>query len=157
MEGRCHSVISIAINPTAHPSLSWNGRYLAVIVQRGNRRMVLIEDRLSSRAHPLRLPSGRNPVRLSLAPDARQLAVQTAERGRWRWRFWISAASWNPTTQGPAPEHSHGVHTVTRPDRIIVTLLAALFSQVAADQDYARKQQSAAPCNAARTVDAGQR
>ena len=46
--------------------------------------MVLVEDRLSGRAHPLRLPSGRNPVRLSLAPDARRLAVQTAERGRWQ-------------------------------------------------------------------------
>ncbi|WP_186501144.1 Tol biopolymer transporter periplasmic protein [Synechococcus sp. A15-60] len=70
--------------PHSSPSLSWNGRYLAVIVQRGNRRMVLVEDRLSGRAHPLRLPSGRNPVRLSLAPDARRLAVQTAERGRWQ-------------------------------------------------------------------------
>lgn len=70
--------------PHSSPSLSWNGRYLAVIVQRGNRRMVLVEDRLNGRAHPLRLPSGRNPVRLSLAPDARRLAVQTAERGRWQ-------------------------------------------------------------------------
>ena len=70
--------------PHSSPSLSWNGRYLAVIIQRGNRRLVLIEDRLNGRAHPLRLPSGRNPVRLSLSPDARQLAVQTAERGRWQ-------------------------------------------------------------------------
>ena len=38
--------------PHSSPSLSWNGRYLAVIVQRGNRRMVLVEDRLSGRAHP---------------------------------------------------------------------------------------------------------
>lgn len=70
--------------PHSSPSLSWNGRYLAVIIQRGNRRLVLIEDRLNHRAHPLRLPSGRNAVRLSLAPDARQLAVQTADRGRWQ-------------------------------------------------------------------------
>ena len=70
--------------PHSSPSLSWNGRYLAVIIQRGNRRLVLIEDRLNGRAHPLRLPSGRNAVRLSLSPGARQLAVQTADRGRWQ-------------------------------------------------------------------------
>ena len=70
--------------PHSSPSLSWNGRYLAVIVQRGNRRLVLIEDRLNGRAHPLRLPSGRSPIRVSLAPDGRQLAVQTADRGRWQ-------------------------------------------------------------------------
>ncbi len=70
--------------PHSSPSLSWNGRYLAVIIQRGNHRLVLIEDRLSGKAHPLRLPSGRDPVRASLAPDARQLAIQTADQGRWR-------------------------------------------------------------------------
>ncbi len=70
--------------PHSSPSLSWNGRYLAVITQRGNRRLVLIEDRLSGKAHPMRLPSGRDPVQVSLAPDARQLAIQTAVEGRWR-------------------------------------------------------------------------
>jgi Tol biopolymer transport system component len=70
--------------PHSSPSLSWNGRYLAVITQRGNHRLVLIEDRLSGKAHPLRLPSGRDPVQVSLAPDARKLAIQTADQGRWR-------------------------------------------------------------------------
>ena len=70
--------------PHSSPSLSWNGRYLAVITQRGNHRLVLIEDRLSGKAHPLRLPSGRDPVRVSLAPDAGKLAIQTADQGRWR-------------------------------------------------------------------------
>lgn len=70
--------------PHSSPSLSWNGRYLAVITQRGNRRMALIEDRLTGRAHPLRLPGNHDPVRLSLAPDAQQLAIQVADRGRWR-------------------------------------------------------------------------
>ena len=70
--------------PHSSPSLSWNGRYLAAVIQRGNRRLVLIEDRLTGRAHPLRLPAGRDPVTLSLAPDARELAVQTAEQGRWQ-------------------------------------------------------------------------
>jgi hypothetical protein len=64
--------------------LSWNGRYLAVITQRGSRRMALIEDRLTGRAHPIRLPGNRDPIRLSLAPDARRLALQVADQGRWR-------------------------------------------------------------------------
>ena len=55
-----------------------------MITQRGNHRLVLIEDRLSGKAHPLRLPSGRDPVRVSLAPDAGKLAIQTADQGRWR-------------------------------------------------------------------------
>ena len=70
--------------PHSSPSLSWNARYLALITQHGNRRMAMIEDRLSGRAHPLRLPGNRDPVRVSLAPDAQQLAIQVAERGRWR-------------------------------------------------------------------------
>jgi hypothetical protein len=57
---------------------------MAVITQRGNHRMVLIEDRLSGKAHPLRLPSSRDPVQVSLAPDAGKLAIQTADQGRWR-------------------------------------------------------------------------
>ncbi len=70
--------------PHSSPSLSWNGRYLAVITQRGNRRLMIIEDRLSGRVHPLPLPGGRDPVRLSLAPDARQVALQVADQGHWR-------------------------------------------------------------------------
>jgi len=70
--------------PHSSPSLSWNGRYLAAITQRGSRRLALIEDRLTGRAHPIRLPGNRDPVRLSLSPDARTLALQVAEQGRWR-------------------------------------------------------------------------
>ena len=70
--------------PHSSPSLSWNGRYLAVITQRGNRRMALIEDRLTGRAHPIRPPGNHDPIGLSLAPDAQRLALQVADRGRWR-------------------------------------------------------------------------
>jgi len=70
--------------PHSSPSLSWNGRYLAAITQRGDRRLTIIEDRLTGRVHPLPLPGGRAPVRLSLAPDARQLALQVAYQGHWR-------------------------------------------------------------------------
>ena len=70
--------------PHSSPSLSWNGRYLAVIIQRGNRRMALIEDRLTGRAHPIRPPGNHDPIRVSLAPAAQTLALQVAERGRWR-------------------------------------------------------------------------
>lgn len=70
--------------PHSSPSLSWNGRYLAVITQRGQRRVAVVLDRLTGRLHPLPLPGGRDPIRLSLAPDARRLALQVADRGQWR-------------------------------------------------------------------------
>ena len=70
--------------PHSSPSLSWNGRYIAVIGQRGSRRMVIIEDRLTGRSHQLPIPGDRIPVRLSLAPDATQLALQLTDKGKWR-------------------------------------------------------------------------
>ncbi|MCX5932326.1 MAG: Tol biopolymer transporter periplasmic protein [Cyanobacteria bacterium] len=70
--------------PHSSPSLSWRGRYLAVIVQRGDRRLAVIEDRLTNRLLPLPLPGGREPVRLSLAPDGQRLALQLVAAGRWR-------------------------------------------------------------------------
>jgi len=70
--------------PHSSPSLSWNGRYLAVITQRGNRRLAVIEDRLTGRAHPVRPPGNHDPVRVQIAPDGQRLAMQVAQRGRWR-------------------------------------------------------------------------
>ena len=70
--------------PHSSPSLSWNGRYLALITQRRQRRLAVVADRLTGRLHPLPLPGGRDPVRLSLAPNGQQLALQVAERGQWR-------------------------------------------------------------------------
>jgi Tol biopolymer transport system component len=70
--------------PHSSPSLSWNGRYLALVTQRGRRRLAVVADRLNNRLHPLPLPGGRDPVRVSLSPDARQLALQVADQGRWR-------------------------------------------------------------------------
>ena len=70
--------------PHSSPSLSWNGRFLALITQRGQRRFAVINDRLTGRLHHLPLPGHRVPIRLSLAPDGRQLALQVADRGQWR-------------------------------------------------------------------------
>ena len=70
--------------PHSSPSLSWNGRYLALITQRGERRLAVVADRLTGRLPPLPLPGGRDPVKLSLAPDGRQLALQVADQGQWR-------------------------------------------------------------------------
>nr|WP_259736191.1 Tol biopolymer transporter periplasmic protein [Synechococcus sp. CS-1329] len=70
--------------PHSSPSLSWRGRYLAVIVQRGARRQAVIEDRLTNRLLPLPLPGGREPVRLTLAPDGQRLALELVAAGRWR-------------------------------------------------------------------------
>jgi hypothetical protein len=68
--------------PHHSPSLSWNGRYLALIVQQGPRRLAVVEDRASGRFHRLQLPMGLEPERLSLAPDARRLAISAVGQGR---------------------------------------------------------------------------
>ena len=68
--------------PHRSPSLSWNGRYLAMIRQRGERSEAVLLDRALGRLLPLPLPSDRLPEKLSLAPDARRLAVQSLRDGR---------------------------------------------------------------------------
>ena len=70
--------------PHSSPSLSWNARYLAVLAQLGNRRIAIIEDRVTGRMHRLSIPGKRTPIRISLSPDARQLAIQVAAKGQWR-------------------------------------------------------------------------
>jgi hypothetical protein len=68
--------------PHRSPSISWNGRYLAIIVQQGPRRLAVVDDRASGRLHRLQLPLELEPDRLSLAPDARRLAIATVGQGR---------------------------------------------------------------------------
>ncbi|WP_353291732.1 hypothetical protein [Synechococcus sp. M16CYN] len=70
--------------PHSSPSLSWNGRYLALIIQDGRRRIVTIADRLKRNLHTVQLPGERNPVNVSLAPDAQSLALQVTDQGFWR-------------------------------------------------------------------------
>ncbi|MFN5696200.1 MAG: Tol biopolymer transporter periplasmic protein, partial [Cyanobacteriota bacterium] len=68
--------------PHRSPSLSWNGRYLAVIVQQGGRRQALIEDRANGMLHRLPLPGDLEPQRLSLAPDAHRIAIEVLRQGK---------------------------------------------------------------------------
>ena len=69
--------------PHDSPSLSWNGRYVALLGQEGGgRRRVLILDRASGRLLPLQLPGDLQPEQLSLAPDGRRLALAGISRGR---------------------------------------------------------------------------
>ncbi len=63
--------------PHSSPSLSWNGRYLAVIGHMGKRKMVILEDRMKRRMHKLSIPQGLIPIRISLSPHARKLAIQS--------------------------------------------------------------------------------
>ncbi len=70
--------------PHSSPSLSWNGRYLALLVQQGPRRQAVIEDRANGQLHPLLLPVGREPQQLSLAPDARRVALAVLDNGQSR-------------------------------------------------------------------------
>lgn len=70
--------------PHRSPSLSWNGRYLAVVAQWGPRARAVIADRLTGRLVPVPLPGEGDPERISLAPDARRLAVERLRAGRRR-------------------------------------------------------------------------
>jgi hypothetical protein len=70
--------------PHSSPSLSWNGRYLALVVQQGPQRQAVIEDRANGQLHPLLLPAGREPQRLSLAPDARRVVLEVLDNGQSR-------------------------------------------------------------------------
>jgi hypothetical protein len=44
----------------------------------------VIEDRANGQLHPLLLPAGREPQRLSLAPDARRVALEVLDNGQSR-------------------------------------------------------------------------
>ena len=70
--------------PHRSPSLSWNGRYLALLMQQGSQTVAVIEDRLSGRLVRLPAPAGSSLERLSLAPDARSLALQLVQAGQQR-------------------------------------------------------------------------
>jgi len=64
--------------------LSWNGRYLALVVQQGGRRQAVIEDRATGRQIPLFLPAGQEPQQLSLAPDGQSIALELIQSGSQR-------------------------------------------------------------------------
>ena len=67
--------------PHSAPSLSWNGRYLALLVQQGGQRLAVIEDRATGQQHPLWLPAGQEPQQLSLAPDGQSIALELINGG----------------------------------------------------------------------------
>lgn len=70
--------------PHSSPSLSWTGRYLALLIQQGPQRQAVIEDRATGQLQPLPLPPGRQPLRLSLAPDGQRLAIDLLDNGQRR-------------------------------------------------------------------------
>ncbi len=82
--------------PHRSPALSWNGRYLAVLAGAGRQRRVLLEDRATGRLHRLMLPPDLEPERLSLAPDARRLALEVVGAGRPRLRLFDLAGLLEP-------------------------------------------------------------
>jgi hypothetical protein len=72
------------LQPHRSPSLSWNGRYLALLVQQGARRMAVILDRATGRLHRLALPGDQDPAALSLSPEGRRIAIELVRNGRSR-------------------------------------------------------------------------
>ncbi len=70
--------------PHSSPSLSWSGRYLALIAQKTKTQFIIIKDRISGKLHHLRVPGNYIPIRLSLSPDASNLALQLINKGKFR-------------------------------------------------------------------------
>jgi len=82
--------------PHSSPSLSWNGRYLALLVQQGGRRQAVIEDRATGQQHPLFLPADQEPQQLSLAPDGQSIALELITGGSRRLQVFSLAAMLEP-------------------------------------------------------------
>jgi hypothetical protein len=98
--------------PHRSPSLSRNGRYLALLVQQGERSLPLIWDRASGQLHRLPLPPGQEAERLSLSPEGRNLAIEVWRDGRSSLRLFDLSALLEPDLPGglrvqgggPAPQ-----------------------------------------------------
>jgi hypothetical protein len=68
--------------PHRSPSLSRNGRYLALLIRQGQRALPVVWDRASGQLHRLPLPPGQEAERLSLSPEGRTLAIEIWRDGR---------------------------------------------------------------------------
>ena len=62
--------------PYSAPSLSWNGRYLAIISKFQGQRIALIEDLLAGIVYKLPLDFQDLPENISLTPDASKVVIQ---------------------------------------------------------------------------------
>ena len=72
------------LQPHRSPSLSWNGRYLALLVQQGSRRLPVIHDRRTGNLLRLPLPGDPEVERLALAPTGRRRALEVVRNGQAR-------------------------------------------------------------------------
>ena len=57
-------------------SLSWHGRYIAIITQIGGRRLAVIEDLIGGKFYRIPYYADANPISLSLSPEAKMLTIQ---------------------------------------------------------------------------------
>lgn len=86
--------------PHSSPSLSWNGRYLGLLMQQGNQTVAAIEDRLSGQLLRFPGPAGAKLERLSLAPDGQALALQLVQGGQQRVQLFDLSALLEPDQPG---------------------------------------------------------
>ena len=86
--------------PHGSPSLSWNGRYVAAVLQQGPQRVAVIEDRANGNLLRLPVPGGVMPLRLSLSPDGRRLALQILEAGQSRVQLFDLSGQLEPDLPG---------------------------------------------------------
>lgn len=86
--------------PQDSPSLSRNGRYLALLLRQGERSLPAIWDRATGQLHRLPLPMGLEARRLSLAPDAGTLAIEVDRDGHSELRLFDLRGMLEPDLQG---------------------------------------------------------
>ena len=72
---RAAAPLGLGLEGREDPALSGDGRYLASVVERGGRRTVLLQERLSGRVVPLRLRGQQPHSSPSLSWNGRYLAV----------------------------------------------------------------------------------
>lgn len=68
--------------PHSSPSLSWSGRYLALIVNNHNKKLIAISDRRKGKLYYLPLYGNKVPKNVEISPDARQIAIEFSEPGQ---------------------------------------------------------------------------
>jgi len=68
--------------PYASPSLSWSGRYIAIICEFQGRKIVLIEDRIAGKFYKIPTPIHLKMETISLSPDGSKLVISHKKNNR---------------------------------------------------------------------------
>ncbi len=101
--------------PHSSPALSWNGRYVAALMQQGSQRVPVIEDRATGQMQRIQLPGDRAPVKLSLSPDAQTLALELVQGGQRRVQLFDLSGMLEPDRPGGLAVRGGGAQAPQQP------------------------------------------